>query len=201
METKQIESVDVVSPRPDKGATLLEVAVATLMMTIGLLACALTLVASMTSMHLSQRKLIAKQKVREALESVFTARNTQNITYNQIRNVSDPTVFNPPVAGIFVDGWQAVRGAGADGIVNTADDAGQPVESVVLAGEDGLIGTTDDLTRTLSDYERRITITNVLMSPSNNPDPDIRQITVDVRFQVHGRWHTVNFTSRVSKFS
>jgi hypothetical protein len=131
---------------------------------------------------------------------VFTARNTQNISFNQIRNVSDPMVFTPPVSGIFVDGWQPIRAAGPDGIANTADDAGQAVETVIVAGKDGIIGTADDISLPLTDYERRITIATVPL-PNSNPDPDIRSMTVEVRFRVHGRWEMVTFASRVSRFS
>jgi hypothetical protein len=195
-----MKSLNAESPRPDAGATLLEVAVATLILTIGLLACALTMVAAVSSMHLSQQRLIAKQKAREALESVFTARNTQNITFNQLRNVSDTTEFTPPVDGIFVDGWQDIRNPGADGIVNTADDASEAIETSTLAGPDDLLGTADDITRPLTDYQRRIVITNVLTA-DDSVDQDIRQITVDVRFRVHGSWNVVSFHSRVSRFS
>jgi hypothetical protein len=198
MEANQVKPLS--DNRSEAGATLLEVAVATLMLTIGLLACALTMVAGIASMHLSQQRLIAKQKAREALESVFTARNTQHITYNQIRNVSDTTVFVPPVSGIFVDGWQPVKSPGTDGIVNTADDAAEAVETTILAGPDGIEGTADDITMPLTNYQRRITIAPVPLA-NGNPDPDIRQMTVEVRFRVQGRWNVVSFSSRVSRFS
>ncbi len=186
--------------RPEAGLSLLEVMLAAFLLTVGLLAAALTVGTAVGSMFISQEQLIAKQKAREALESVFTARNTQNIVYNQIRNVSDATVFNPPVAGIFVDGWQPITLTGSDGIANTADDAGEPLETTTLPGPDGLLGTLDDEVRPLTTYQRRIEITNITMS-NGNPDPDIRQITVEVRFSVKGVWRTVTLGSRISRFS
>lgn len=189
----------VKSSRPEAGMSVIEVAVASLLLTIGMLASGLTMVAGISSMHISQQRLIAKQKARETLESVFTARNTQNITYNQIRNVSDETEYTPPVDGIFLDGWQPIKAAGDDGIVNTADDE-DPIETTTLAGPDGLVGTADDLTLTLNDYQRRIAIANILLE-NGNPDPDIRRITVEVRFRVRNRWEVVTFSSRVSRFS
>src|SRR5262245_32599992 len=93
----------------ESGTTLIEVMIATFLLAVALLAAGLTVGAGMSSMYISQEQLIAKQKAREALESVFTARNTQNIVFNQIRNVSDTTVYNPPVSGIFVDGWQPIN--------------------------------------------------------------------------------------------
>ena len=46
------------------------------------------------------------------MEGVFTARNTQNITFDQIQNVAS--------SGIFVDGFQTLRQTGVDGLANTA---------------------------------------------------------------------------------
>ena len=203
MEANLTKSSDAVAAEREnlreRGLTVLEVSVASFVLTTGLLASALTMVVGVSSTYKSQQRLIAKQKARETLESVFTARNTQHITYNQIRNVSDTTVFTPPVAGIFVDNWQPIKSAGSDGIVNTADDT-DPIETITLAGADGLVGTTDDVTVQLTGYERRITITNILL-PDGNPDPDIRRLTVEVRYKVRGNWETVAFISRVSRFS
>ena len=203
MEAKLTKSPGAVTSRREDhreaGITLLEVALTSFVLTTGLLASALTMVVGVSSVYKSQQRLVAKQKARETLESVFTARNTQHITYNQIRNVSDPTVYSPPAPGIFLDGWQPIKSGGPDGIVNTADDTG-PIETITLAGRDGIVGTADDVTIQLNDYERRITITNVLL-PDGNPDPDIRRLTVEVRYKVRGFWETVAFISRVSRFS
>jgi type II secretory pathway pseudopilin PulG len=184
----------VANPRlkSERGSTLLEVLMASLILTIALLAVASTLGQGIFAMFLAQEELIAKQKAREALESVFTARNTQNILFDQIRNAAD--------TGIFVDGYAAIRGVGGDGIANTADDSAQAIEQVVLAGRDGTVGTGDDETRTLTSFQRRITISNVLLQ-NGNVDPDIRRITVEVRFQVRGIWRTVRVASEISRFS
>jgi type II secretory pathway pseudopilin PulG len=171
---------------------MLEVLIASLVITIALLAVASTLGQGVFAMFMAQEELIAKQKAREALESVFTARNTQNILFDQIRNAAD--------AGIFVDGYTAIRGVGSDGIANTADDAAQSIEQVVLAGKDGTLGTGDDETRILSNFQRRITISDVLLQ-NGNVDPDIRRITVEVRFQIRGIWRAVRVASEISRFS
>jgi len=184
----------------EKGTTLLEVMVASVLLTTGLIAACLTVGAGILSMHISKQQLTAKQKAREALESVFMARNTQNIVFNQIRNVSDTTTFTPPVAGIFIDGWQAIRAVGADGIANTADDATEPIETVTLPGSDDLVGTADDEVRLLTNFERRITLTSVLLA-NGNPDPDVRQIIVEVRYELHGIWRTLRVASLVSRFT
>lgn len=173
-----------------KGSTLIEVLIASFILTVALLAVAATLAAGVSSMFISQEELIAKQKAREGLESVFTARNTQDITFDQIKNVAS--------SGIFLNGFQPVKTMGADGIVNTADDGA--VETIAVAGKDGQLGTADDEIRSLSMFERRVTITN-LLTQTGSVDADIRQITIDVRFQVRGVWRTVSINSYISRFS
>jgi len=178
--------------RDERGTSIIEVLMASLILTTGLLAVAMTLGAGVSSMFIAQEELVAKQKAREALESVFTARNTQNIIFDQIRNVSD--------GGIFMNGYKPVVEMGIDGLVNTADDVNEPVEKIVLAGKDLQLGTTDDETRWLTAFQRQITITDVLLQ-NGNVDPDIRQIAVEVRFQNRGVWRTVRVNSYISKFS
>jgi Tfp pilus assembly protein PilV len=174
----------------EKGGTLIEVLISSLILTVALLAVAATLGAGVSAMFVAQEELIAKQKAREGLESVFTARNTQNITFDQIRNVSS--------SGIFLDGFQPIKTMGNDGIVNTADDGS--VETIVLAGKDGLLNTADDEVRSLSIFERKITITN-LLTQSGTVDTDIRQIAIEVRFKIRNVWRTVSINSYISRFS
>ncbi len=178
------------SAASEEGGTLIEVLISSFILTVALLAVAATLGAGVSAMFIAQEELIAKQKAREGLESVFTARNTQNITFDQIRNASN--------GGIFLDGFQPVKTMGNDGIVNTADDGS--IETVALAGKDGLLGTTDDEIRSLGIFERKVTIAN-LLTQTGSVDSDIRQITIDVRFQVRSVWRTVSINSYISRFS
>jgi hypothetical protein len=143
-------------------------------------------------MYITQEQLIAKQKARETLESVFTARSTQNVTFAEITSTAN--------AGIFLPGYQPIYGMGADGIANTADDAATPIETIAFPGLDGLLGTADDEVRQLTDYERQVTFNDVLL-PSGNVDPEIRKVTVDVRFRVNGVWWKVSVTSMISRFA
>ena len=68
--------------------------------TVEVLAALLVVVISLTSllglfgyaiatMTLMQDLLIAKQKSRQALESIYTARNTSQINFDMIQNVDD----------------------------------------------------------------------------------------------------------------
>lgn len=177
----------------ESGVTILEVMIAAMILTIALMSVAMTMIQGMSAMYLTQERLVAKQKARETLESVFTARSTQNITFNQIRN-------NTVTGGIFLSGFQSVRGMGADGIANTVDDAATAIESIVFPGPDGALGTGDDETRTLNNYERQIVFSDVLLQ-SGAVDDDIRKVTIDVRFQVQGVWWTVSVSSLISRFA
>jgi hypothetical protein len=176
----------------ESGVSVVEVLIASLILTVALLAAGMTMIQGVFAMHITQEQLIAKQKAREALESVFTARSTQNILFDQIRNTG--------AGGIFTAGYAPVRQMGTDGIANTADDGSEAIETVTLPGDDGLLGTADDLNRPLTDFERRIVISDVLL-PNNNVDPDVRRITVDVRFLVRGIWRTVTVSSFISRFA
>ena len=180
-------------PKPMSGISLIEVMMSAFILTIALMAIAMTMVRGMSSMFYTQEQLIAKQKSREALESVFTARSTQNITWAQIQNA---TVSG----GIFLTDFQPIRGMGADGIANTSDDASEPIETITLPGNDGKFGTDDDEVRPLGQYERKITISNVLNS-QKQVDPDIREMTIEVRFKLNNVWHSVTVSSYISRFA
>ncbi|MBI4473249.1 MAG: prepilin-type N-terminal cleavage/methylation domain-containing protein [Acidobacteria bacterium] len=174
------------------GTSLIEVLIASFILTVVLLAVAMAMGAGVYSMFFTQELLIAKQKAREALESVFTARNTQNVTWADIRNVGGD--------GIFMDGFQPIREMGDDGIANTEDDEDEPLELLHFPGPDGELGTADDQDRPLSNFQRRITIGNV-MEDEDTVDPDIRLITVDVRFQIRGAWHSISVSAYISRFA
>ena len=93
----------------------------------GLLSMAGFLAIGMTHMTSSSPALIAREKAREAVESVHTARDTGELLWTRINNVGTG-------AGHLRDGLQAAeRGLGNDGLANTTDDLAQPVESLSLA--------------------------------------------------------------------
>ncbi|MDA2924799.1 hypothetical protein MYX65_09125 [Acidobacteria bacterium AH-259-L09] len=150
---------------------------------------------SIATITLSQDLLIAKQKSREALESIFTARNTQQITFDMIQNVSD--------SGIFLDGFQPLRrpnptaGSG-DGLTGTADDG--EIEALTLPGPDGVLGNGDDEIRVLDSFERRIQIDPVLYSDST-VNPDVRRVTVTIQYSTPlGGQRTYDVESYISRF-
>ena len=132
----------------------------------GLLAFATAFAQGMFLMSSSHYHQIAKEKASEAIESVFTSRDTRIITWSRIRNVSQ--------GGIFRDGAQPLRAPGNDGLVNTADDGA--AENEILPGPDGLLGTGDDVVQPLDSFTREMAITDI--------GPNLRQIRVIIRYRV-----------------
>ena len=135
--------------RNEQGFTLIEFMIATIILVIGLLGLLALYSYALATVTLSDENSIAKQKARETLESIYTARNTSQISFSMINNVSN--------GGIFVDGELPLTTPGNDGLVGTADDGN--VEIMITAGDDGIVGTEDDETKTLDYFTRQIIIT------------------------------------------
>jgi len=170
----------------ERGFTLLEVMVAIVVMTVGLLALIASFAAAITATRSSQEQLIARQKALEALESIYTARNSNEVGFAAINNL--------PAPGIFSVGPQVLNAAGADGILGTADDVPFPAngvcpagpECVVLPGRDGILGTADDVPMSLSTFTRQIQINTVFQADGVTPNPNLRQAVVTVNYTVPG---------------
>ena len=150
-------------------------------MGIGILTLVATFATAVGSTQNAQLNLIAREKTLQALESVYTARNTQQISFAQIANISS--------GGIFTNGPTQLLAAGPDGLVNTADDlnfaASGPCvagpECVVLPGPDGILGTADDVGMSLANFTRAITISPVLNS-DGSIYPNLMQVNVTVTY-------------------
>jgi Tfp pilus assembly protein PilV len=131
----------------------------------------------------SPNELVATQKATEAIESVFSARDSHSISWAQIRNQA--------YGGIFKNGPQPLTTAGTDGIVGTNDDG--PVESVDLPGPDQKLNTSDDITKTLTAFTREIAITDLSV--------DLRSVTVTITYQVNGQSKSYALTALISTFA
>ena len=160
------------------GSTLLEALIAMCILTVGLLSLAQVFTFGLRQSASAGATMIAREKAREAIESVHTARDTKVITWAQIRNTAQ--------GGIFTGGATPLRMAGADNMVNTADDCtsvSMPncpsiLESIVLPGPDGKVGTSDDVRQPLNNYTRQILIEDVAGMPA------LRRITVTITYTV-----------------
>ena len=71
------------------GFSLLEVVMAIIVLVVGLLSLLTLFSQSIVSMYLVQEDLIAGQKAREAVESIYTARDTQQVTFDMIQNIPE----------------------------------------------------------------------------------------------------------------
>jgi hypothetical protein len=151
-----------------EGSTLIEAVVAMSVLLVGALGLAQVFVLGMVHASTSEAALIAREKAREAVESVHTARDTGVIGWDQIRNIGN--------GGLFVDGARPLFEAGADGLVNTEDDDDLDQLEVIAPGPDGILGTTDDIRA--ENFTREILIEDV------DGSPNLRQVTVIVSYQV-----------------
>jgi len=181
------------SPRRNgsDGFSTLEVLAAMFVITIALTGLLSLFGYAISTMSLMQDLLIAKQKSRETLESIYTARNTAQITFDMIQNVSDSP-------GIFLDGYQPLERPQADGLIGTSDDA--DIETLILPGPDGLLNTGDDEVRTLDTFERQIQISPILFADSS-VNPDVRRILVSIRYNTPmGGQSTYAVESYISRY-
>jgi prepilin-type N-terminal cleavage/methylation domain-containing protein len=166
-------------PARDDGFSLIEVVVAMSLLMVGLLGLAQVFYFGLAIVGTSSNQLIAREKAREAIESVHTARDTRVITWAQIRNVSEPDCLPAWGANLtgetddeakFTTDEHPLLAAGADGLVATEDDAGQEM----TPGPDNTLGTDDDVP--LVGFRRQIAICDV------TDNPNLRLIAVTIRY-------------------
>lgn len=176
----------------DQGFTLIEVMIAIVVMSVGLLAVIASLATAVAATQSSEEDLIARQKALEAMESIYTARNSQQIPFSAVANVSN--------GGIFLNGAQPMKCSGPDGLVNTGDDVSCTTSSgatcpdggaecMVLPGPDGILGTADDVTMSLGNFTRTITITPTTYPTGPNAgsiNPNMMGISITVSYTKAG---------------
>jgi hypothetical protein len=167
--------------------------IAMLVLTAGALSLVGIMAIGLHSASGSSLTLVAREKAREAVESVHSARDTGELAWNRVQNVGD--------GGDFLDGMQDVREPGADGLVNTGDDG--DIEVMREPGEDGMLETEDDRLVPLDPdlFQRQIEITPMTFDGSDDVNPNLRQITVTVRYRVRGSWRDYVLTTFVSAYS
>jgi len=157
----------------ESGVSLLEVVISMAVLTVGMVSMLGVFGLAMAATQTSQSDMIAKQLANESYESIITARNTSQITWSQIQNVSN--------GGIFIDGATPIYNAGADGIYGTADDSVAGEQTLQDPGPDGVYQTVDDILIPLTGYQRTILISPVLDS-SGNIVATLRAVTITVTY-------------------
>jgi type IV pilus modification protein PilV len=172
----------------EQGFTLIEVMIAIVVMSIGLLAVIASFATAVAATQSAEEDLIGRQKALEAMESIYTARNSQQIPFASVANVAN--------GGIFLSGALPLKCAGPDGLVGTADDVSCTTtagvtcpnggaECMVLPGPDGILGTADDTTMSLANFTRTISINPVLLA-SGAVNGNMMAITITVSYTKDG---------------
>lgn len=170
------------------GFTLLETAIAILVLAAGVLTLASVFIQGLDLMGRGQFDFIAQQKAAQAIETIFTARDTKVLTWDQIRNVG-----GPGGNGVFLNGPQAMVDPGPDGLVGTADDDTTKPDRITTPGPDNVLGTGDDVVIVLRDFTREIQITDIA--------PNLRQITVTIRYGIGRAVRQLTLVSYISAFA
>src|ERR1700730_10499185 len=170
-----------------QGFSLLETLIAIVVLMVGLMAVLSTFVLAIGSTTFVQLDSVARQKAAEAMESIFTARQTSQIRFDQIQNQGTGN-------GIFAVGFTPMTEPGLDGLDNTADDV--PAIPIRLPGPSGVVNNgPQDVLVDLSNFTRQIQIADVV------GNPNVRQITVTVRYPVPQGWfRTYQLQSLISKY-
>ena len=176
----------------DKGFTLIETMLSIGILTVGVLGTSAVLATGMQNLSSSPSDVIVTQKANEAIEAVFSARDSHKLTWAQIRNVRGVSGSD---GGIFIDGPTKLTLPGPDGIVNTLDDP-STIETIDLPGHDQILGTSDDQIITLNNFTRQIAIADVA-----NENGNLRQVTVTITYQNGPTTRTYTLVSFISSYS
>jgi prepilin-type N-terminal cleavage/methylation domain-containing protein len=177
------------SIRKQKGFTLLETMIAMAILSFGVLSLASFFTQGLKSSSQAQIQYVAEEKAQEALETIFTARDTQMLTFAQINNIS--------AGGVFKDGPQPLLAPGPDGLVGTADDdANNPDVIITGPGPDKILGTSDDTYIPLNPWmTRTIAITPV------NGYANMVKVTITINYNYVGQVGQVQLVSYISSYS
>ena len=161
----------------ERGFTLIEVLIAMAVMVTGLLAVAYGIGLGLEAVQMSTMDTIAREKAREAMEDVFTARDTAAVQFSQICNI--PASGPNPNACLFVNGFTPMYTADATGLVNTTAAALNNVETYQTPGPDGILGTADDIIYNLTSFQRSISVTSL---SSSDGYTILAEVTVTIQY-------------------
>ena len=178
--------------RNQNGFSLIETMVASLILSFGILSLASVFTSGLKSSNTSQIQFIAQQKAQEAMETIFTARDTKLLQWAQIANVSN--------GGVFEDNAQQLCASGPDGLFGTQDDDCTNPDVIVLGpGPDGVFGTADDVKANLNPWmTRTIQITPAVTVP---PTLGLNKVVITINWTFEGQSSSFVLVSYISDFS
>jgi prepilin-type N-terminal cleavage/methylation domain-containing protein len=157
----------------DRGFSLVELMVAMVVLTVGLMPLLQLTAASVVRVGSSTPMLLAREKAREAIESVHAARDTGEASWATIRNLAD--------GGVFLNGAQPIRNPGNDGLVNTADDGAIEIPAAM--------------------FTREIDINPLNLDGQPTVNPNLREVRVVINYWLAGAWRTYVMTTYISAYS
>ncbi|MGE0039567.1 MAG: prepilin-type N-terminal cleavage/methylation domain-containing protein [Vicinamibacterales bacterium] len=175
--------------RDERGFSLVESLVAVTILAYGMLAIAAAFSQGLGTLAGSNFDILAREKAAEAIESVYTARDTKTITWAEIKNVQGESGSD---GGVFLDGALPLTQAGDDGLVNTEDD-GNDLEAIVKPGADGLLGTDDDEVVPLVNFTREIEIRDISLT--------LRSLRVIITYKVGPETREYVITTYISSYA
>lgn len=162
MQVNTLNSKSSATPRKlnsESGVTILEMVVAMLILTVGLLGLAASIGYAVTVSNKGRNLTNTKLLVVSLLEQMETLRNTEQLTFGQIANQGQ--VDNTGATRTFIGFPTAFQplsiNPGPDGIFGTDDD-------MISPGPDNIYGNSDDLIDTtwaVPGYQRQISVTNL----------------------------------------
>lgn len=158
--------------RSEEGFSMLEMVVAMVILTVGLLAVATAIGYALMASNSGRGITNAKLLVVSALEQMETLRNTGQLNFDEISNsqVSGSSFRGFPNTFLTVSSVP-----GNDGIFGTADDLS------TAPGSDGVYGTADDIqdpTLIVKGATRQVVITSLT--------PTLKKIQVTLRYSPNG---------------
>lgn len=175
------------------GFTLLEAMIAIVILSFGILSLAAVYAQGIQVASMTQLDYIAEKKAEEAVETIFAARDSKQLAWTNIRNV---TGAGGPNDGVFLVGPQPLLAAGPDGLYGTADDdAANPDTVIIGPGPDGILGTADDVVMPLTNMTRTIVIVDV---PGES---GLRQITITMTYTAGSLARQYTLVSYIAQFS
>jgi hypothetical protein len=182
----------------EKGFSYIDVIIAIVIMTVGVLAMVSALTASLIRSYESERRVIAKQLAVSTVESIMSAKEIKRVNviegWASIRNIQS----NPePINGIFMNDWRPVRAEnGWDGVAGTIDDACNAPGPCIIPNR------TPNNSEVLAGFERQIVITDVPDPERPSPPNEIsrRRVDVTIRFNVNQAVRQETVSTIVAKY-
>lgn len=172
------------------GFTLVETMIAMAVLSFGILSLVGLFTQGLKTSARAQIEFIAQAKAQEAMESIFTARDTHTLAWAQINNTSK--------GGVFLDNPQPMLAPGPDGLVGTADDDVNNPNTIIIGppGNDDIMTTAGDQTINLNPMMTR----TIAFTPVTGT-PNLNQVTVTISYTVQGQTGQFQLVCYISNYA